>query len=132
MGADARKLRRGKAGVDERRPGLEPACRHQGRDGGDTVLEHDEHAVAAAHAGLAQVLLHDVHRAAKRVPGQTAPIMIDQRERIRGRRRVALDEVVDAARQGIEIEGRLRRHHPRASLIMARAMTSCWICVVPS
>ena len=79
-----------------------------------TVLEHDEHAVAAAHAGLAQVLLHDVHRAAKPVPGQTAPIMIDQRERIRGRRRVALDEVVDAARQGIEIEGRLRRRITRA------------------
>ena len=134
MVADAVDFAVGQAGVDDHRPGVALARRQDQGDGGEAVLADDHHPVAAAHPQPVEMAGGKPDRLSE---AAVAPFLppVEQGGGVRRPFRPGERSVADARRQ--------RRHHPgevgnrpphshAASRIMLRAMTSCWIWVVPS
>ena len=97
------------------------------------VLAHHHQAVAGAHVQPAQQLRGAVHTVLQLGVGPAvAPFM--QRGRVRRARRPIDGDGRQARRQVGQQGGNVHRGllHFCAALIMLRAMTICWICVVPS
>ena len=97
------------------------------------VLAHHHQAVAGAHVQLAQQLRGAFHTVLQLRVGPAAASFM-QRRCVRRARRPVGGNGRQARRQAGQQGGNVHRGllHFCAALIMLRAMTICWICVVPS
>jgi hypothetical protein len=76
IGGDALQLGPGGAGVDQQRPGVEPAAGEQEGRQRHRVLGGDQHPVAGADVAGAQRLGGDVGGVKKLAPGHVAAVVI--------------------------------------------------------
>ncbi len=132
--ADGVDLARGQSRIDQDRPGADTCDGEEQRDQCGAVFADDEHAIARTCAGRGKALRG---RGDRRGEFRISPCAVPLAKCIghRHSRGLQRHNLIDArGRPGQQARDVLERDvaHFAASRIMLRAMTSCWIWLVPS
>ncbi len=113
MGANAVDLKRGKARIDQHRPGIEQAGGEQGGDGRCRILVDDDDAVAAANTGGRKDCRHGPNSVTQLAISQAPAVALDECERIGPVPRPMVERMMDAVGERCRIDRFVPHWSPR-------------------